>query len=451
MLPRILKSTDIPMHYLIGVKYTTSLNFRLPLRDLEGGPKYLSRMVVELNPTAERLETDMTATLNELKNQEIVTTSVRSDWFRLLCSASLREMGAAERIQLLDRYLLTVSLTKERLLRLGTRYVLTDRIYEDNAKANEELATKRNEWLQMEDAQVHIKEIMSLVERDVRRLETTIKEITEYKVAAEKELMSNRRELDAADVLTKTMRAMQDQLQTIQALSAQDGSSKVTQQETPQTTQETDDQYFDRLLRESSDENTGTETEAKQTKKSSERTSSSTQSDSEPCLKKKRGTNEKGPNVPSVGSNHRQKAGKRFERSIVNPPASTGRARDLRMEIKSMERTLARYPYRMIVEKSKGISSKIDCAFCGALGCHYSDSCPVVINGNERHEITLFLQQVPPMLEVLWRDVSSGRRMLVLRASARNAVRRCDSGVQASPRRLLSTRCKRVPTAKNVL
>ncbi|XGW34174.1 hypothetical protein V3C99_018192 [Haemonchus contortus] len=42
---------------------------RLDPRDVEGGPKYFSRMIIESNPTSERLEGHLTAVLNEIKVQ----------------------------------------------------------------------------------------------------------------------------------------------------------------------------------------------------------------------------------------------------------------------------------------------------------------------------------------------------------------------------------------------
>ncbi|VDO57761.1 unnamed protein product [Haemonchus placei] len=65
-------------------------------------------------------------------------------------------MGAAEKVQLLNHFLLTVSLTKERPFRLKIS-----------------------------------KEVMAITEKDVRRMETTMKEIKEYMADAERELKSS--------------------------------------------------------------------------------------------------------------------------------------------------------------------------------------------------------------------------------------------------------------------
>ncbi|XGW09816.1 hypothetical protein V3C99_011798, partial [Haemonchus contortus] len=67
---------------------------------------------------------------------------------------------------------------------------------------------------------------------------------------AEKEVKSNRREMEAAEVLKKSVQAMQDQLQVLKMLpSKSEEAARLDKHPPPQ---ETDDQHFDRLLRESS-------------------------------------------------------------------------------------------------------------------------------------------------------------------------------------------------------
>ncbi|KAK6031886.1 Tas retrotransposon peptidase A16 [Ostertagia ostertagi] len=192
-------------------------DFRLDPRDVEGGPKYLSRMILELKPTSQRLEGDLTAVLNEIKVQVNITTSLRNEWFRLLCSTTLHEMGTAERPQLLNQHLLTANLTKERLLRLGTRICSTDRIYGEQCQRSgvggqeRRVVTDRKSYQGRDGAH----------RARCTTLGTTIKEIT--------------RVHGVKDGAKKS-----------------DESVKASRPDKPQPSQETDDQYFDRLLRESS-------------------------------------------------------------------------------------------------------------------------------------------------------------------------------------------------------
>uniref|UniRef100_A0A0N4WXD3 DUF1758 domain-containing protein n=1 Tax=Haemonchus placei TaxID=6290 RepID=A0A0N4WXD3_HAEPC len=194
--------------------------FQLESRDLKGGPKYLSRMTIEPNPTTERIENDMTATLNEIHNQATVATTVRSELFHILCSASLREMGSAKRVQLLNHFLLTVSLTKERLLRFGTRCFDGSSLRKSHSRRRRTGESKGG--VVADDSQVQIKEVMANIEKDVRRLETTMKEIKEYMAAADRELKSNRQQLEAADILTKSIQALEDKVRMIPNQSSDD-------------------------------------------------------------------------------------------------------------------------------------------------------------------------------------------------------------------------------------
>nr|CDJ86083.1 unnamed protein product [Haemonchus contortus] len=85
-----------------------------------------------------------------------------------------------------------------------------DRLYESRTQGDEELAYQREQQLQIEDPQMQIKDVMAIIEIDVRRLQTTMKEIKEYMAAAERELKSNRQQLEAADILTKSVQALED-------------------------------------------------------------------------------------------------------------------------------------------------------------------------------------------------------------------------------------------------
>ncbi|XGW21379.1 hypothetical protein V3C99_004383 [Haemonchus contortus] len=405
-------------------------------------------MIIEPNPTAERIENDMTATLNEIRNQAAVATTVRSEWFHILCSASLREMGPAERVQLLNHFLLTVSLTKERLLRFGTRYVLMDRVYESRTQGDEELANQREQWLQIEDPQVQIKEVMAIVEKDVRRLETTMKEIKEYMAAADRELKSNRQQLEAADILTKSIQTLEDKLRMIPNQSSDDkikilherltalemtqkpteprkGESLAIQvdvnkgrtvvaQETAQVAErkddpkkslpaqakeradrklleETDEQYFGRLVLETSE----TKQKAKDrmllssVEKAVERAVERQEpSEDRQNLQRKRTSSDREP-IAMVCPTEPSVSHKKGRISVTIHPGVESQSKELCREIDAMESALSKYPYRKIIQWSTGIQSSIECIFCGSMGTHYSDSCPMVVEGCERLQVAM--------------------------------------------------------------
>ncbi|XGW03478.1 hypothetical protein V3C99_015008 [Haemonchus contortus] len=57
-----------------------------------------------------------------------------------------------------------------------------------------------------------------------------------------------------------------------------------------------------------------------------------------------------------------------------------------REDLWKMEKVLKKFPHRMIGD-SKDIASQKPCAFCGKIKCHFSDSCPKVIDENKRYHI----------------------------------------------------------------
>lgn len=217
-------------------------------------------------------------------------------------------MGTAERLQLMNQHLLRASFTKERLL--GTRYVLTDRIYGSNAQNDEELAFRREEWLRVEDVQMP----MLPKKEETTRLDKPL-----------------------------------------------------------QPPHETGDQHFDCLLRESSGD------QIDQTEERPEKPCSKA------CSTRKRVLPESEPTADQPCSS--ETSAKKSKSSTVQRAAEG--LGTIRGEIRMMKSILGKYQRRLIVEYSKGIDPRIDCSFCGVVGAHYSDSCPHVVNGNQRLQVAI--------------------------------------------------------------
>ncbi|XGW34173.1 hypothetical protein V3C99_018191 [Haemonchus contortus] len=209
--------------------------------------------------------------------------------------------------------------------------------------------------------QIDVKEVMTLIKRDVQRLGTTIKEITEYMATAEKEVKSNRREMEAAELLKKSVQAMQDQLQVLKKWPSKSEATRLDKLQPPQ---ETDDQHFDCLLRESSGD--------QKEERSEEPTRRRVLPESEPFAEKPCSSK---TSAKKAKSSTDQRAAEELEA--------------IRGEIRAMESMLDRYPHRLIVEYSKGIDPRIDCSFCGVVGAHFSDSCPHVVKGNQRLQVAI--------------------------------------------------------------
>ncbi|VDP13329.1 unnamed protein product [Heligmosomoides polygyrus] len=63
------------------------------------------------------------------------------------------------------------------------------------------------------------------------------------------------------------------------------------------------------------------------------------------------------------------------------------RLKQLEERARAIRKGLRSIPERKHVWQSPGICSTMECVFCRKAGCHYSDSCPVITDGDERHRI----------------------------------------------------------------
>ncbi|VDP02136.1 unnamed protein product [Heligmosomoides polygyrus] len=63
------------------------------------------------------------------------------------------------------------------------------------------------------------------------------------------------------------------------------------------------------------------------------------------------------------------------------------RVSELRRAVQEYEDVLRNFPFRNIGEFSRGVDCNVKCAFCGDIGRHYSDSCPLVIENEYSYRI----------------------------------------------------------------
>ncbi|VDP08810.1 unnamed protein product [Heligmosomoides polygyrus] len=81
---------------------------------------------------------------------------------------------------------------------------------------------------------------------------------------------------------------------------------------------------------------------------------------------------------------------RKHDRQTRNEDSSQeSRQRKLQRDLDDLQRGLRLLPTRKIGECSRGVSDHIVCAFCEAQGAHYSDSCPVYTNEDERFELIM--------------------------------------------------------------
>ncbi|EYB91373.1 hypothetical protein Y032_0206g1958 [Ancylostoma ceylanicum] len=65
-------------------------------------------------------------------------------------------------------------------------------------------------------------------------------------------------------------------------------------------------------------------------------------------------------------------------------PDVASHIKELEQDLDDLYYGLKFLPQRKIGETSAGVESHVRCSFCGQYGVHYSDSCPELVNGDER-------------------------------------------------------------------
>ncbi|WKX95610.1 hypothetical protein Q1695_012234 [Nippostrongylus brasiliensis] len=182
-------------------------------RDVNGNPTYLNRIVNTEKLDEDAIEKDLTMVFEEIQQESKDATALRKQWFQVLSDNSFRQSGGGEQALLLSRFSTTATTIKERLLRFGTRFLLTDQIYHLQTKANLASSTRRQEWLTKEsnDEPVVVETVLKTVENSVRHLNTTIREIEERVFYAEKDLKASAKEAQMSEML----RSMNDKLQAM--------------------------------------------------------------------------------------------------------------------------------------------------------------------------------------------------------------------------------------------
>nr|CDJ82761.1 unnamed protein product [Haemonchus contortus] len=166
-----------------------------------------------------------------------------------------------------------------------------------------------------------------------------------------------------------------------------DLSAQVKERADKKLLEETEEQYLGRLVLETSEKKQKAKDRMllSSVEKAVERQEPS---EDRQNLQRKRASSDREP-IAMVCSTELPMGHKKGRISVTIRPSVESQSKELCREIYAMESALSKYPYRKIVQWSTGIQSSIECIFCGSMGTHYSDSCPVVVEGYERLQVAM--------------------------------------------------------------
>ncbi|KAK6017016.1 hypothetical protein OSTOST_17495 [Ostertagia ostertagi] len=313
----------------------------------------------EKAPTASCLENSLTLTMDGIERQLETAATIRSDWTHMKGDAELNFSKPPEQVIALSRILRAAESAKEKIVQLSYKYFFTRKWYErlfDPAR--------RNSWLQMQRKTTNISEILSRSDEEIKRLGILIREIQRELTKAEGQVY-NSKQYDQAEThkrmafaLHRTVQRQQDEITELkqkigelQAIKVQ-YEEKLNQQQQEEKREHTeaeisDKEYFEKMIEEVNDDDERMEDV---------------------------------PNLEDISSDD--------EGDIYRNDSSDEiiRINRLQEDLWKMEEVLQKFPYRMIGDSDDAKSGK-PCAFCGKINYHFSDSCPEVVDGNERYHI----------------------------------------------------------------
>ncbi|VDO91780.1 unnamed protein product [Heligmosomoides polygyrus] len=107
---------------------------------------YVYKYMKAKNQTASGFENDLEMKLHALHQQADVAATLRSDWQHLRRNEVFLLEAPGEQVLLLNRCLRTGELTKEKMIKLATRYLLTERMFEQQVENGKLNSTHLHAW-----------------------------------------------------------------------------------------------------------------------------------------------------------------------------------------------------------------------------------------------------------------------------------------------------------------
>ncbi|KAK5983852.1 hypothetical protein GCK32_016416 [Trichostrongylus colubriformis] len=202
-------------------------------RDVDGDAAYLSRLLIRSHPSAEQLENELEKCFNEIQRYITVSRTIRNHFKFIQSDDPFKKAGAGERVLLLTNFRHCASTVKEVLLRMGTRFILTERIYARHASTGGVSSVRYEDWLVKDFGSHKIGVINMTIEMELRPLIEVIKQTEELLTKAEKELKKevceshSQQSSEVSENVNKFQQVLKEQTEEIKSLKARLSSLEV--------------------------------------------------------------------------------------------------------------------------------------------------------------------------------------------------------------------------------
>ncbi|EYC34095.1 hypothetical protein Y032_0001g239 [Ancylostoma ceylanicum] len=424
---KTLIATLVTLLFIVGLTYvflsscgirilTVFLKLCLNAGDIDGETTFLQAFIQVSNPTAFSLETQLQAVLNAIHRQVKVGVTDRVQWTHMVGDATFLQAGPGEQILLKNRCLRTAMVTKERISRLGTWYILMDRIYETQVEAGKIPAERRQEWLRDGARQEHdarATSVLNLVKSQLSFVKTSIRNMQDHLTKCERKfyeaecrsrdqvLMKQLKEEwnTVEEKLTTQVLELQDKRhereKRIEQLEAKVSELEQVAVEDPSVPDErgseervVSDRESSRGSRHSVEDRRVQDVEdAEYWERMMDEIKEDRSADSPEGPFR---ISKLIPISPAASDERPEPPPPPKSPKMDRSPISRWRGMNTEMlerEVAEMERCFQVFPFRKLGDSSRGLQGDIVCAFCEAEGQHYSDSCAQVVNGDQRLEI----------------------------------------------------------------
>ncbi|KAK6030577.1 hypothetical protein OSTOST_03283 [Ostertagia ostertagi] len=338
-----------------------------------------------------QMELEMAAI--SLQRQKKIASTLVTQWNHHKNEHTFICASAGEQFSFTTHCLREAEVTKEKILRMGTRYLIMDFLYEYITEWGEASSFGRQDFIarkrdyafgpeairdlittQRDILDIEITDMKAMMERQEREMKEKdpLTSMHVQRIRSERNRDALRRKMDEQQsemmllqetMATKTTPALtEEQEDNDQELENEEDEIEEFDGEEGPDNLDNDDCYWNNMVSEVTDE-TSNEDEA---------------------------SNEDGTSKEGVPSNHGLPSKDSINDSYkveLPAPSIHSTVREVEEKLLQMRVHLNRFPFRDRRDKSQGISRKRTCAFCGARGVHFSDACPFVRNGDTRYNI----------------------------------------------------------------
>ncbi|KAK6028775.1 Prothymosin/parathymosin family protein [Ostertagia ostertagi] len=341
-------------------------------------------------PTEDQLETDLMNVLQAFHQQIDVAATLTLQWNHVCQYGSFSDIPVHQVIQV-GAYLRNAMVTKEKLLRLGTRYLLSDLLYDRT-------------WLENRlPYDVRGTEVMLMMDRQAISLSKSIAEMELWMRETEQRAIANGNEslLTRASVIeivqeelrrresnndsNATLKELKEKLrrqeiEMVQLIEKIDAMEQAQQPaDVPKRKLIVEEEDGSKVLQVQVDNNTE---EGALNQDSLEETD-----DCEYFLRMLQEVADGSPSPPPPSENTLPNENTPTKKTKHNDEKDSEEEEALRWKLERMLNDIKYYPSRRLGEWSYGIDPWIRCAFCDAVAKHFSDSCPHVSRGKDRLRI----------------------------------------------------------------